>query len=391
MSTYLSSNDERLYAALEGAYGQVASITPQNRIPLMKLGAKQIPVATGRQDKTGSRTFPGLPNTIRRTTSFQLSTLMTEWTNQTAAPSQGPLFQAALGAAPLLYSGGTVASVTSQTEIQFSAAHGLSPGQAMTFNGEIRFVAAVQNTTTVFINAPFTIPPTTSGAAVGPTMTYMLADALGSVSLYDYWDPNTAVQRLISGAAMDKMQVKVNGDFQEFDFSGPAQDLLDSSSFTSGQGGLTAYPTEPTVAGFDYTIVPGHLGQVWLGSTPNRFYTLTAAQLTLENNIALRLHEFGSDFPRRVTAGVRALTLNFSLFEQDDAQTQGLYQAARQRSPIGVMVQLGEQTGQLFGIYMPAMVPEVPEFDDSETRLQWKFSNSRAQGTIDDELYISFG
>ena len=387
MSTYLSSNDERLYAALEGAYGQVASITAQNRIPLRTLGAKQIPVATGRQDKTGSRTFPGLPNTIRRTASFQLSTLMTEWTNQTAAPSQGPLFQAALGAAPLLYSGGTVASVTSQTEIQFLAAHGLSPGQAVTSGGEIRFVAAVQSSTTVFINAPFTTTPTSMGA----TMTYMLADALGSVSLYDYWDPNTAVQRLVSGAAMDKMQIKVNGDFQEFDFSGPAQDLLDNASFASGQGGLTAYPAEPTVAGFDYTIVPGHLGQVWLGSTPNRFYTLTAAQLTLENNIALRLHEFGSDFPRRVTAGVQALTLNFSLFEQDDSQTQGLYQAARQRSPVGVMVQLGEQTNQLFGAYMPAMVPEVPEFDDGETRLQWKFSNDRAQGTVDDELYISFG
>jgi hypothetical protein len=54
------------------------------------------------------------------------------------------------------------------------------------------------------------------------------------------------------------------------------------------------------------------------------------------------------------------------------------------------MVQLGEQAGQLFGAYMSAMIPEVPEFDDSETRLQWKFTNSRAQGSVDDELYIAF-
>ncbi len=79
------------------------------------------------------------------------------------------------------------------------------------------------------------------------------------------------------------------------------------------------------------------------------------------------------------------------MFELVDAQTAGLYQAARQRSPIGVMFQLGEQTNQLFGAYMPAMVPEVPEFDDSETRLQWKFQNDRAQGTVNDELYIAFG
>jgi hypothetical protein len=128
-----------------------------------------------------------------------------------------------------------------------------------------------------------------------------------------------------------------------------------------------------------------------MGSAPDRFFTLTAADLILKNHIALRLHEFGNDFARCITAGERAVMLNFSLFEQDDAQTKELYQAARQRSPIGVMIQLGEQAQQLFGAYMPAMVPEVPEFDDSETRLQWKFQNSRAQGTVNDELYIAFG
>ena len=54
------------------------------------------------------------------------------------------------------------------------------------------------------------------------------------------------------------------------------------------------------------------------------------------------------------------------------------------------MLQLGQQSGQLFGAYLPAMVPEVPEFDDQETRLQWKFQNSRAQGAVNDELYIAF-
>jgi hypothetical protein len=390
MGCYVSSNNERNYVALESAYGQAPAVTAANRIPLIKLGAKQIPVSTGRRDKTGSRTFVGLPNTIRRTTSFQLNTFMTEWTNQTAAPTHGPLFQAALGAAPILFAGGTVASVTSQTQLQFTGPHGLTPGQAVTSGTDMRFVAAVENSTTVFINAPFTIAPT-AGAAIGPTITYKLAEDLPSVSIFDYWDPSTAVQRIVNGAAMDKLQIKVNGDFQEFDFSGPSQDLIDSASFSSGEGGLTAFPVEPSQTGFDYTIVPGHLGQVWMGASPSEFFTLTQAELTLENNIALRLHEFGSDFPRCITAGARAITLNFNIFESVDAQTAGLYQAARQRSPIGVMIQLGEQGEQLFGAYMPAMVPEVPQFDDSETRLQWKFQNSRVQGTVDDEFYIAFG
>jgi hypothetical protein len=390
MGCYISSNNERIYVALETSYGVVPAITGANRIPLVKLGAKQVPEQTSRRDKTGSRTFPGLPNTIRRKTNYSLNTFMTEWTDQVAQPSEGPLFQAAMGGTPVFYTGGTIATVTGQTQIAFTAPHGLVSGQAVTFSGEMRFVAAIENSTTVFLNAPFNNIPQ-SGSVFGTTVTYFLAESLPSVSVFDYWDPSGAVQRIVDGAAVDTMTVKVNGDFQEFDFAGPSRDLIDSASFESGEGGLSSFPAEPTQAGFDYTIVPGHLGEVWLGATPAKFFTLTSAELTLANAVELRDREFGTDFARCIAAGQRKITLNFELFELVDAQTAALYQAARSRSPISVMFQLGEQTNQLFGAYMPAMVPEVPEFDDGETRLQWKFQNDRAQGTANDELYIAFG
>jgi len=390
MSCYISSNNNRVYVALESGYGQAAAITGTNRIPIVKLAARQVPEQPSRRDKTGSRTFAGLPNRVRRRTSFQLNTFMTTWTDQVSLPSHGPLFQAAMGGSPLIFAGGTVAALIGQTQIQFAAAHGLIPGQAITSGGDIRFVIAVQNSTTVFINAPFSIAPI-AGAGIGATATFPLATDLGSTTVYDYWDPATAVQRILNGAAMDRMKVTVNGDFHEFEFSGPSQDLMDSASFVSGEAGLESYPAEPASADFDYTIVPGHLGQVWLGAPQSKFLTLTAAQLTMTNNVAQRLQEFGSDLARCIAAGERTVRLNCRMFEQDDEQTKSLYQAARQRSPIGAMLQLGEQAGQLFGAYMPAMVPEVPAFDDGETRLQWSFENDRAQGTVDDELYIAFG
>jgi hypothetical protein len=74
----------------------------------------------------------------------------------------------------------------------------------------------------------------------------------------------------------------------------------------------------------------------------------------------------------------------------DDEATAGLYQAARQRSPISVMFQLGEVEGQVMGVYLQSVVPEVPELDDGESRLQWHFRPSRAQGTIDDEISVAF-
>jgi hypothetical protein len=54
------------------------------------------------------------------------------------------------------------------------------------------------------------------------------------------------------------------------------------------------------------------------------------------------------------------------------------------------MLQLGQQPKQMFGIHMKSVMPEVPEFDDSETRLQWTFRNCRAQGVVNDEITIAF-
>jgi len=79
------------------------------------------------------------------------------------------------------------------------------------------------------------------------------------------------------------------------------------------------------------------------------------------------------------------------LYEHDDDVTKGLYQAARQQAPIEAMLQLGQQSGQLFGARMKSVIPQVPAFDDSDGRLQWKFANSQAQGTVDDEITVAFG
>ncbi len=390
MSVYISSNANRFYCAAEATYGQVPAVTASNRFPALKLTASQKLEVTARQDKTGSRTFPGLPVGGRRQTTFGVKTNMTSWNPQTSAPSYGPLFQATLGATPLSYQGGLAGTGSSGTTLSFASAHGLTAGQGVAFAGEIRFVAAVVDTTHVQLNAPFSAAPA-SGASIGSTVTYLLASELSSISLFDYWSPSTAVQRILCGVAIDQLQVRVNGDYHEFDFNGSAQELIDSSSFASGIGQLSSFPAEPTLAAFDYSIVPGNLGQVWLDNTPDRFFTLTDALITVGNGMKLRAKEFGSSLAKGISPGTRNVTVDLKLFGQDDTASKGLYQAAKQQSPMAVMFQLGQQGGQLFGAYLKSVIPEVPEYDDSDTRLQWHFRNSRAQGTVDDEIAIAFG
>lgn len=390
MAAYISSNANRFYTALENTYGSVAAIASTNRIPAVKLGIRQ-QVETGtRRDKTGSRTFAGTPAGVRRRTAFDLQTYLTSWDKAAAGPGYGPLFEAAMGATPARFGGGVVASSATSGRLTFAAPHGLSVGQAVCAGGEIRFAGTIVDAQTVQLNAPFLTLPA-AGAATTATVTYSPATELKSVSIFDYWSPATTVQRLLYGAGVDQMEILINGDYHEFHFNGIAKDVVDSASFEEGAAQLQSFPPEPAIEAFDYSIVPGHMGQAWLGTGPSRFCTITSATITAKNELDARNREFGPCGARAISAGQRTVTAAFDLYTRDDDATKELYQAARQQSPISVMFQLGESEGQLMGIYLKSVVPEVPEFDDGENRLQWRFKASRAQGTTDDELSVAFG
>ncbi len=388
MAGYISSNANRFYAVRETAYGELQQVQAENRIPAVKLLIEQRLETAKRKDKTGSRTFGGTPPGGWRRTNFELRTYLTSWA-KSGEPGYGPMFEAALGAPPLLFTGGTAASATASGQLQFAEPHVITIGQALTNGTEIRFVAAHVDANTVQLNAPFTELPA-AGAPIGSAITYMPATELPSVSIFDYWSPETAVQRALCGAAVDEMEILVNSDFHEVHFSGLAQDVLDSASMAGGLGQLQGFPPEPASSAFDYSIVPGNLGQAWLGATPTQFLTITNASVVVKNDLEARRREFGTTGPRAIAPGQRNVSAKFELFSKDDVDTASLYQAARQQSPVSIMFQLGNVEGQLMGVYMKSVVPEVPEFDDTENRLQWRFRASRAQGTVDDEIIVAF-
>ncbi|MCZ2076798.1 MAG: hypothetical protein HUU41_08810 [Bryobacteraceae bacterium] len=388
MACYISSNDNRFYVSEEQTYGEVASISALNRIPAIRLRVNQVLQQPNRRDKTGGRTFTGLPSGLRRRTEWSLETYLKTWSDTAAPPAYGALFQAALGGTPQMSTGGILSSASDRT-IRFAGSHGLTAGQAISLGGELRFVTAIIDSQSVLVNAPFTVW-VAPGMAFEPTVTYMPATQLRSVSVFDYWSPETSVQRIVTGAAVNDLAIRVNGDYHGFQFGGLAADLVDNVSFESGQGSLTQFPIEPEVTEPAYSVVPGHLGQAWMGSTAERVWTITEAEIAINNGIDLREREFGMDRPRCISAGSRTVRAQISLFEQDNEHIRSLYQAAKQHSPIEVMFQLGIQSTQLCGVYLKSVVPDIPEFDDTDTRLQWRFTDSRAQGTFNDEISIAF-
>jgi hypothetical protein len=384
------SSQNRFYAKEEPSFGTAPAVTAADRLAAIGLGIQQVDELRQRKDKTGSRTYVGVSPGGRKRTKFSLQTYLMAGTTPGSAPAAGTLFQAALGASPLVFGGGTAGGGSSTSQIAFASPHGLVEGQAFGFNEELRFVAAVNSSTSVTVSAPFSTAPG-AGASLTGAVTYKPAATLPSLSIFDYWDPVTAVQRILLGALCGTFQVKINADYHEFEFGGEAKDVLDTVSFTAGQGGLASFPAEPVVGAEARLPVPGNLGQAWLGGPAARFFTVTKATISLDNDLDLRNREFGTLTPQCYGAGLRKVLAQVSLFEEDDAATKALYSAARAQTPIQVMFQLGQTAGSLFGAYLKNVVPRVPEFDDSERLLEWKFADCRAQGQGDDEVYIAFG
>jgi len=386
MVCYISSNQNRFYAAKETAFGQVAGVTAAERFSAVALKAEQRTEVPRRKDKTGSRTDQGVVGTLRRKTQFELTTYLYGRASGAEAPRYGALVEAALGAAPVVASGGRTVSAVSGNVVTFAAAHGLSVGQGFAVGGELRFVAAVVSATQVVASAPLGGPGVSGG-----TVTYGLSETLPTVSVYDYWTPATAVQRILRGSAVDEFRVSVNGDFHELVFAGGAADIVDSKSFVAGQGGLAAFPAEPAVSALGDFPVPGHLGQVWIGAGPSRLYTLSAAQIKVKNHVDFRTRDFGALTPRCLAPGEREVTVDLEMYSQDSAVFAEIYQAARERQVLPLMVQLGETAGALCGVYLPSFIPNVPKFVDEETRLRWRLTGSVALGTTEDEAYVAFG
>ena len=387
MASYILSDANRFYVATETKYGIPAPVAASNRFAAFSFDCHQSLEPTKRRDKTGSRTYLGSVPTATRRSSFVVSSHVTSW-DDGSQPNYSPLVQAAMGAAPEVVQGLTVAAV-SGVQIQTQAPNGLSIGSAISNGSEIRFVSAVQDSSIFSLNTPFAVNPS-FGAALSTTVGYRLATQLPSLSIYDYWDPATGVSRLVAGAGVNKFQINVKGDVHELTFSGPAADVLDSASTVFGVSGLAAFPAEPPQFPYEYSIVDGQLGQVWLGAPLNRVFALTEASIEINNNLLVRDQEFGSAYPMAIIPGPREVLSSFTLFAQPDAATQSLYAAAKSRTPISALLQLGQQKGQMMAVYLPNVVPELPLFDDSEPYLLWEFKNNLGQGVSNDEVFIAF-
>lgn len=390
MSCHIASYANRSYAALESELGAVAAITSSHRLPLSKLDIRVVREASQRLDKSGGRTFVGVPQNGREHTRIQFSSYLTGWDSMSGVPELDAAVQAVMGGEVQTNSPNTITGVSNGLTVTLSAPHGLGVGQALSAGSEIRFVDSVVDDHTVVVNCP--MPAGVAlGTAVGRCVTYRLGSQLKSLTILDYWDPSTAIQRCVAGVSLDQLAVSVNGDFHEMVFSGEGSGYYDSASELPSSSGLQEFPSEPTGEWAAGELIPGSIGRAWIGAGGEACNTLLVGKLAMDNHIDYRRREFGGVRGGCVRAGMRDVRLDLRMRAENSDETRALFSASRLQQAVPVMLQLGESSGRMCAMYFPQVVMDVPVFDDSGPSLEWIIRQARAQGVYNDELIVAFG
>jgi hypothetical protein len=339
-----------------------------------------------RRDKTGFRSESPVMGPQRELIEFNLDSYGTGWAGGSSKPAISSILESGLCKSAELSSSFAVQS-SAGTSISLQADAALSIGMGLSFGSEIRFIESISGPRDFTINAAFSVQ-LDSGSQLDGCANLSLGESVNPMSILDSWAPSQAIQRFVTGAVTDVLKVNINNDFLEISAKGYARNLYDN---VSGIGGSEfQFPEAPAnFSALENSPIAGHLGQAFIGVPAASLCTLTQAELRIDNNIEPRTDEFGCFSTKAFVLGRRRVSLDLTIFERNDALSQALYAKAVNNEPVPVMLQIGNQPGSMFAIYLPSVLFPVPAFSDAQPRLLWQFRNAIAMGLQNDEVFIA--
>lgn len=387
MSCYINASNERLYGAIESEYGRASSLQSSDRISFRSLKVTERTIRSERRDKTGSRTRSAPHPAVRKDNRFDLSCYFASRGSGNASDGVVRLVEAALGGDTIDLSSLDVAGVSGNPQmVTFSVSHGLQEGQALRFQGELRFVKTVNSTNSITLSAPFGVG-FQAGSQTGNTVTCWPGDKPRPFTLGNYWTPTGTIDRVLAGCVTNEMVIALNSDFHGASFRGTTREVVSVTGFDGGGTGLESFPTEPPIALQDRRLVPGHVGRLFIGGIE---YYLLDLSVRFLNNSDTETREFGMESTSCYSADVRSVSVQFQLYASENAAVSQLHALSRSRGETDLMIQLGDMPGELVGIYIPKFMPEIPELKDADTRVVMSYPSSVAFGVTNDEISIAF-
>jgi len=219
--------------------------------------------------------------------------------------------------------------------------------------------------------------------SAGTSVTYNLADAVKSFTLWRFRTPASVMQQVAFGCVVNDATFNLGQDIAQWSTSGECIWVLDSVNFSgtdsTGKGGLTAFPSEPSNPVTNGGIIAGFTGQATFDS--NTLANIRTATLKITTGNAIVKDTFGKYYGDSAEGDMRNVALSFSLYDDDASGTTNLYQKAISKTPIDVTLQIGTVTGNKWTFTVKGVQLAVPSLDDGQRRWSATFGDSQASGS----------
>jgi hypothetical protein len=413
---YSFSRLERAYLQVQPLFGIIpntsgtATLGNSNACRFIRMDLNNEVALLERPDKTGTRSMEQMTGG-RKIGRWSIE--MSVAGNGTAgvAPDCDPILQAAFGQTAAVGSGtATIATATDTTPIvvNCSGAHGIASGAfeivnvagvAVETNANGAWLAYASSTTALTLCGSVA---TGNGAGSGGTMsrvklTYTFLDGVNQFTLWSFRTPADLDQRVGNNCLVQEMTFNLNQDVATWQANGDCFWVLRSDYMSQADnyqlGSLTTYPTEPSAPVTNGTIIPGFTGRfvAWqsVASSSAAAFAANAWTFTTIRNVSIRIgtanmmvrDTFGSFYSTTVEADVRTITVNFSIYDDDEPQTQQLKAWGDNKTPVDFVINLGTVPGNTWIQYMKNVYLATSVMGDGQLRFDATYADSRATTT----------
>jgi hypothetical protein len=233
--------------------------------------------------------------------------------------------------------------------------------------------------------------PTSGGGSV----TYALADAnpIPSFSLWDFRTPSTLQQRVVLGAVVSEATFTLGQNVATWSASGTGVWALDSNNYstqgTVQQGGLSAFPVEPTTPVTNGNAAVGFTGVATFDG--NVIAEMQTATVRVRTGNSVVNDTFGSYYPVLAEGAMRSIGLAFTIYDNDGTGIANIKTKANTQTPITVSLQIGTISGNIWTLTLKNVQVQPPAYDDSRNRFICSFPESLAHASsilVRDELAL---
>lgn len=217
--------------------------------------------------------------------------------------------------------------------------------------------------------------------------------AIPSLTAWSFRKPSTVTQQALFGAVVQTMRVSIGQDVATLDFDLEGKWCIDNDQFataeTEAKGGLTTFPSEPGSPVTNGNMVIGYKGAVSIDG--NSYDTVRPATITLALDRELPADGFNTDYKLSPGAGIRTVTVDLSLYDDDSANLKTLKGKAFDQVPIDIVFTVGTVAGNRWKWTLKNVLLPAGDYDDSQRRYVFNISGAQAHqsnGSTEDELAL---